>query len=94
VATKSTKRSPQELDEGDRLRIGHAREVLQGYGLYVDVSEMSDVAYEQRNCRMKALDLAVAAKPPDMEEPSKQTVRCAQDFYDFIWEGKVPDGAV
>ena len=50
--------SPQE-----RAAIGEARDLLKRYGLYVDVASMSDVAFEQRNCRMKSLDLAVAAVP-------------------------------
>jgi hypothetical protein len=95
VANKSTKHSPQALEEADRLRIGHAREVLQEYGLYVDVAEMSDVAYEQRNCRMKALDLAVARRNAlSRPHPDSSTVGLAQEFYEFIWAGKGPDGAV
>lgn len=89
MAAKSTKNQPGELDDGDRLRIGHARGVLQGYGLYVDVADMSDVAYERRNCRMKALDTvaAIAQYVP----PRTNWVDLASIFESYIWEGKVPD---
>jgi len=91
MATRSTKASPQELDEADRLRIGHAREVLQEYGLYVDVAEMSDVAYEKRVCRMKALDIAVQTRGPGM---GSDVLDRAQTIEHYIWEGKVPDGTL
>lgn len=85
MATKSVKRPPAELDEGDRLRIGHAREVLQEYGLYVDVAEMSDVAYEQRICRMKALDIAVQTVGPTT---NSDVLSRASRIEDYIWKGE------
>lgn len=88
MATKSVKRPPAELDEGDRLRIGHAREVLQEYGLYVDVAEMSDVAYEQRNCRMKAADLAVGYARTCTNATDEKIIAAAAKFYNFIWKGE------
>ena len=93
MATRSNKTPPRELDEGDRLRISHARAVLQEYGLYVDVAELSDVAYEQRNCRMKSLDLAVslvnAARAADVKLQGTPT-SIASDYYAYLWEGKLP----
>lgn len=78
------------LNETDRLRIGNAREVLQEYGLYVDVADMSDVAYERRNTRMKALD--VWASVVDTVKPDKVGVEdllaCAAEIENYIWEGR------
>ena len=79
------------LSEQERIAIGTARDLLKKYGQYVDVAEMSDVAYEQRNCRMKALDLATQR---DFGRNSDQSVKIAQKFYEYLWEGKVPDGDV
>lgn len=96
MASKPTKISPEQWTEQDRNRIGHAREVLQSYGQYTDVAEMSDVAYEKRNCRMKALDLTVATvcgiKPDQID--AQKIIDIANELYDYIWEGRVSDGAV
>lgn len=93
MSTKSTKTSPQELTEADRLRIAEAREILQSYGQYVDVAEMSDVAYEQRACRMKALDAVCALA--DHMPPRAQWTALAAVLERYIWTGEVGDhGAV
>lgn len=91
MATKSTKNPPRELTEADRLRIAEAREVLEFYGLDPhpeSVNSMDDVSYEQRNCRMKAMDLAVAAASSGaVNFASVQAL--ADVFYDYIWKGEV-----
>lgn len=85
VAQKSVKRSPVELTEADRVRIGEAREVLQHYGQYVDVAEMSDVAFEQRNVRTKSLDQAIAFAP---QNNTAELVLVAESFYNYVWKGE------
>lgn len=92
MANRAVKVPPLPLTEADRLRIAEAREILQSYGQYVDVAEMSDVAYEKRVVRMKALD-TVAALASDVAGTQLQWIRLAKAFEDYIWEGEA-DGAV
>lgn len=92
MANKSVKSSPEQWTELDRAKIGEAREVLQSYGLYTDVAEMSDLAYEKRVVRMKALD-TVAALALHVASGTKW-VELARLFEDYIWEGKVTDADV
>jgi hypothetical protein len=79
------------LTEDDRLLIGKARETLQTYGLYVDVADMSDVGYEKRICRMKAMDLAVDYARTCTNATDEKVIKAAGKFYDYIWEGKTLD---
>jgi hypothetical protein len=85
MTTKSSKQPPRELDDIDRTRIGAARDVLKEYGQYVDVAEMSDVAYEKRVCRMKALDTVVGVA--QYAPPHTKWVELAKIFEQYIWEG-------
>lgn len=82
-----------DLTEEDRRRIAEAREVLQEYGLYVDVADMSDVAYERRNTRHHALELAVAYARTCANVTDDLMVKCAAKFERYIWEGE-QDGNV
>jgi len=81
MATKTNR----ELSESDRARIGEARDVLKSYGQYVDVAEMSDVAFEKRVCRMKALDIAVNTTGPTV---STDVIDRAKMIERYIWEGE------
>jgi hypothetical protein len=96
VANKSSKNPPQELSVADRLEIAKAREMLKRYGQNEhpeSVGPLDDLAYEQRNCRMKALDVAVAAIVTDRVGFGNVVV-LAEEIYCYIWEGKVPGGTV
>lgn len=77
-------KTSRELTESDRARIGEARDILKEYGQYVDVAEMSDVAYEKRVCRMKALDVAVNTTGPTV---STDVIDRAKMIEQYIWEG-------
>lgn len=81
----ASKASRQELTEDDRRRIGEAREVLQSYGQYVDVAEMSDVAYEKRQVRMKALEVALQTRGPTTSTDALDRARMIEDY---IWKGR------
>lgn len=92
MASRSTKNPPRELTELDRAKIAEARGVLKGYGLDDHPESnypMDDVSYEQRNCRMKALDTAVALLP--WMDEGDGILSSAAAIYDYIWEGQMPD---
>lgn len=98
MATKSTKNPPRQFSEADRWAINQCREeikrrqaLLRTYGLPVDVESdnpMDDVSYEQRNCRMKAADLAATLWAGVSEDWTTQQVCITADqIYRFIWTG-------
>lgn len=73
------------LSEQERAAIGEARDLLKKYGQYVDVADMSDVAYERRQVRMKSMDLVAALAK--YVPPNTQWVALAKIFENYIWEG-------
>ena len=79
------------LSEQERTAIAEARELLKRYGqdTHPETPDpMTDLGYEQRMCRARALELTTSH---GFGKNSDEAIKIADKFYDFIWEGEVPD---
>ena len=86
------KRTEAELTEVDRNRIAHARDVLKSYSeeyQFDTPDPLTELGYEQRMARGRALELAVQAGVHAIGGMQVAKVpELANIFYEFIWEGK------
>lgn len=81
MAGKFTHRPEADLSETDRIRLATARQTVKELG--GDMPEpLSEIGYEQRVARIKALELA-----NDHENGADAILGRATEFYRFIWEG-------
>ena len=91
MAGRVTYRPGAELTEDDRRRIANARELLAHFGLdtHPDTPEpLSELGYEQRMARGRALELAVACcAASQFKGMSDPVVKIADEFDTFIWRG-------
>ena len=91
---RTTHRPDAPLTEADRLRIAEAREILASYREPVqEVEPLSELGYEQRMARTRALELMVQAVPASqMPLTYADLLKAADHFYKFIWEGDTSAG--
>jgi hypothetical protein len=92
MSGRTTKRKPEaELTVNERVEINNARQaivaasgVLAKYGLHETAEPLTELGYEQRMARGRALELAASN---GFGKNSDATVDIAQKFYEFIWKG-------
>jgi hypothetical protein len=89
---RETFKADADLTEADRFRINEARAVLRSYGRnpQPDTPEpLSELGYEQRIARMKAMELAAGLwQSAPAEWATDQVIDTAHYLYEFIWEAK------
>lgn len=93
---RTTHRPDAPLSEEDRQFINTAIDLLKGYGykVVVDGEEpLSELGYEQRMARARALELVVQALPQShLPLTYSEALKAAEYFYKFIWEGDTSAG--
>jgi hypothetical protein len=78
------------LTEQERIQLSNARAVVAELSEREEQPEaLTELGYEMRMARGRALELAVAV--PWRDAQVKHVAQAADMFYDFIWSGKVPD---
>jgi len=89
MAGRETRRKPElPLTEDERLRLGEAREVVRELAeREPPPEELSELGYEQRMARGRALELAVTAAASGNVQLGS-VVDTADLFYRFIWKGE------
>lgn len=95
---RTTHRPDAPLSEEDRQLINAGIELLKSYGYKVTVEgeePLSELGYEQRMARARALELMVQALPQSKLVLSyTDLLKAAERFYQFIWEGAIEDADV
>lgn len=91
MGRETRKRPEVALTDQERLQLSIARETVASLSEREPAPEaLTELGYEQRQARGRALELAVSG---NFGRDSAGAVSAANRFYDFIWEGK-PDAAV
>lgn len=90
MGRETRKRAEVPLTEQQRLQLSIARETVAELSEREPAPEaLTELAYEQRQARARALELATQSG-----YASTVTLQWARKYYDWIWKGEGPDAAV